>query len=501
MTDNNELYKAKQKLTPVTREVLADLDTPVTAYIKLANEPYTYLFESVTGGERWGRYSIIGLRCSTVLIVRSKQIEIQKDGVVTETYKVDDPIDFIRQFKRRYSVQDLPKALRFVGGLVGYFSYDMVRYVESKLELSIPRDELNTPDIILMVSEDLVVFDNLTGYITFITYADPSKDENIARAEDILEKRVNKLLTSPCVVPHMKTTTDKVQYKFETSDFIFGLEQKEYEEAVDTIKQYILSGDVMQVVLSQRMSIEFKTSPINFYRALRCSDPSPYMYYLNMGEFYIVGSSPEILSRLEDRKVTVRPMAGTRKRGDTELEDKALEDELRHDTKEKAEHLMLLDLGRNDVGHIAQTGTVEVTEQMGVERYSQVMHMVSNVCGILEDGLDALDVLRSTLPAGTLSGAPKVRAMSIIDELEPVKRGVYGGAIGHLGWDDNMDLAIAIRTAVIKEQRLYIQTGAGVVADSIPKREWEECMNKGKALLKAVAMTRAEEVVGAPQES
>lgn len=469
---------------PVTREVLADLDTPLSSYMKLASGPYSYLLESVQGGEKWGRYSIIGLPCRKILKVSGHQITITQDGNVVESCEVEDPLAFIEAFQTRYRAADLPDLPRFNGGLVGYFGYDTVRYIEPRLSGKAPQDPLQTPDILLMVSEEVVVFDNLSGKLILIHHADPAETDAYDNAQKALDQLVYKLRTvSTSSLEKQVSPTEVTE-----SDFVSGFTQDRFETSVDKIKEYILSGDIMQTVIAQRMSIPFEAEPLDLYRALRCLNPSPYMYFLNLEDFYIVGSSPEILARVEDNEVTVRPIAGTRKRGATEEQDQALEKELLADPKEIAEHLMLIDLGRNDAGRVSQTGTVRVTDKMVVERYSHVMHIVSNVKGQLKEGVSAIDVLKATLPAGTLSGAPKIRAMEIIDELEPVKRGVYGGAVGYLSWNGNMDTAIAIRTAVIKDKTLHIQAGAGVVADSIPRLEWKETMNKGRAIFRAVAM-------------
>lgn len=474
---------------PVIREILADLDTPLTTYLKLANGRYSYLLESVEGGEKWGRYSMIGLPCRTILRVSGYRpdckVTLETDGQIVEEHSPEDPLTFIKQFQQRYKVAELSDLPRFTGGLVGYFAYDTIRYIEERLKRTAPKDELNNPDIMLMVSDELVVFDNLSGKLILITHADPSEATALEKAEFRLDDLVRRLQTTN-VLPPVQASLNPAR----ENDFESGFGQKAFEAAVKTIKEYILAGDAMQVVPSQRMTIPFDSSPLNLYRALRSTNPSPYMYYMDLGDFHVVGSSPEILARLEDGEVTVRPIAGTRKRGTTEERDKALEKELLNDPKELAEHLMLIDLGRNDVGRVAKTGSVSLTDKMIIERYSHVMHIVSNVTCRLKDGMDAMDVLKATLPAGTLSGAPKVRAMEIIDQLEPVKRGVYGGAVGYLAWNGNMDTAIAIRTAVIKDRKLHVQAGAGIVADSIPEMEWKETMNKGRALFKAVAMAQ-----------
>lgn len=470
---------------PVAREILADLDTPLSAYLKLADGPYSYLFESVQGGEQWGRYSIIGLPCRTIVKVYGNQIELERDGRSLESAITDDPFSWIDDFSKRYKVPIVPELPRFNGGLVGYFGYETIGYIEPKLRSNSKHDPLNSPDILLMVSEDLVVFDNLSGKLMIITHVDPQQPDALNRAEsrlDQLESQLRETQVRPgCHKPR----------SVNEADFVSGFTQQGFEAAVNTVKDYIVAGDVMQVVLSQRLSIPYRASPLDLYRALRCLNPSPYMYHLNLEEFRIVGSSPEILVRLEDGNVTVRPIAGTRPRGATREEDIALEKDLLSDPKELAEHLMLIDLGRNDAGRVSDTGSVELTDKMIIERYSHVMHIVSNVTGRLQRGKNAFDVLAATFPAGTVSGAPKIRAMEIIQELEPVKRGVYSGAVGYIGWSGNLDTAIAIRTAVITGDTLHIQAGAGIVHDSVPRNEWEETMNKGRAIFKAVAMAEA----------
>ncbi|MFL3654308.1 MAG: anthranilate synthase component I [Halioglobus sp.] len=476
---------------PVSREALADLETPLSAYRKLAEGPYSYFFESVQGGEKWGRYSIIGLPCRTVLKVFGYRIEVWIDGILSETEEVEDPLAFAEAFQQRYRTaprRDLPV---FHGGLVGYFGYDTVRYVEPRLKAGIPPDRLGTPDILLMVSEEVLVFDNLAGTIRLIVNADPSTDHALEKAQERLSVLVARLREPMRPLPEvvLEAADSSALEQQAESDFT----QATYETSVEKVKEYVLAGDVMQVVPSQRMSIPFSAPPLNLYRALRNLNPSPYMYYLDMEDFHIVGSSPEILARLEKGVVTVRPIAGTRRRGHTEDEDESMEAELLADPKEIAEHLMLIDLGRNDVGRIAETGSVELTDKMVVERYSHVMHIVSNVRAKLKSGKSAFDVLRATLPAGTLSGAPKIRAMEIIDELEPVKRGVYGGAVGYISWAGDMDTAIAIRTAVIKDGKLYVQAGGGVVADSVPVMEWKETHDKARAMFRAASMVLAGE--------
>ncbi|MGH1486930.1 MAG: anthranilate synthase component I [Cellvibrionaceae bacterium] len=471
---------------PVMREVLADLDTPLSSYLKLAKGPYSYLFESVQGGEKWGRYSILGLPSKTVLKAFGDRVVIEVNGEQTEEHYSDDALAFVETFKDRYRAPELDNLPRFHGGLVGYFGYDCVRYIEPKLKASaskpIPEDVIKTPDILLMVSDEVLVFDNLSGTLNLVIMANPVVDDAYQRAQQRLTELSQELRgLSPELPPMDLDAQNQSETLFESN-----VGETAFAQSVDRIKDYVLAGDTMQVVVSQRMSLDFQAEPINLYRALRSLNPSPYMYFVDLGDHQVVGSSPEILARLEDNEVTVRPIAGTRRRGHSDTEDKALEKELVNDPKEVAEHLMLIDLGRNDVGRVANIGSVELTEKMVVERYSHVMHITSNVTGQLREGLSAMDVLRAALPAGTLSGAPKIRAMEIIDELETEKRGIYGGAVGYLAWNGNMDTAIAIRTAVIKNGKIYVQAGAGVVADSIPALEWKETMNKARALFHAV---------------
>ena len=471
---------------PVCREVLADLDTPLSAYLKLADGPYSYLFESVHGGEQWGRYSIIGLPCQTRVKISGFTITLEKQGAVVDRFDHPKPLEWIEEFRQQYNVPDIEGLPRFNGGLVGYFGYETIGYIEPRLQATGKPDPIGTPDILLMVSQDLLVFDNLSGKMLLLTHADPSEADAYEQAQArlaVLVDKLHQLKAHPQPHPAVKHVHE--------NDFVSGFTQEGYEDAVRKVKQYITDGDCMQVVLSQRMSIPFAASPLDLYRALRCLNPSPYMYYLNLEDFHIVGSSPEILVRLEDGEVTVRPIAGTRPRGATHEQDLELEKDLLADPKELAEHLMLIDLGRNDTGRVAKIGSVKLTDKMIIERYSHVMHIVSNVTGELQDGKNAFDVLAATFPAGTVSGAPKIRAMEIIDELEPVKRGIYSGAVGYISWSGNFDTAIAIRTAVIKDQTLHIQAGAGIVYDSVPRSEWEETMNKGRAVFRAVSMAEA----------
>ncbi len=480
----NDLASQGYNRIPVSREVLADLDTPLSTFIKLAQGPYSYLFESVHGGEKWGRYSIIGLPCANVLRISEHTVTLLHKDEVIESVTTDDPLTWIEQFQARFRAPELDELPRFSGGLVGYFGYDTVRYIEPRLHEFDKPDLLDCPDILLMVSDEVLVFDNLAGSVQLIVNLDPAEENAWEQGQSRLSELAAQLREAASDYHASGSVTDPVK----ESDFVSGFTREGFEAGVDRIKDYIVEGDAMQVVLSQRMSIPFAAPPLDLYRALRSLNPSPYMYYLDLGDFHVVGSSPEILVHLEDDVVTVRPIAGTRPRGKDEAEDVALEADLLADPKELAEHLMLIDLGRNDAGRVSEIGSVELTEKMLIERYSHVMHIVSNVTGRIRQGMSAIDVLRATFPAGTVSGAPKIRAMEIIDELEPVKRGVYAGAVGYLAWSGNMDTAIAIRTAVIKDGTLHIQAGAGIVADSVPANEWEETMNKGRAIFRAVAM-------------
>lgn len=469
-------------------EILADYETPLSCYKKLADAPYSYLLESVEGGEQWGRYSIIGLPADERLIVNRYTITECKAGTADRVTTVDDPLDWIDQRLQDSRIAPNPDLPVFNGGLIGYFGYDIIGYIESHLANWDKADPIGTPDIMLLVSNDFVVFDNLSGKLYLITVVDPRESGVYERAIDKL-RAVRARLEQPLSnTPTMNTDVDHTL--MDAQDFTASFTEAGYKSAVEQIKSYVAAGDVFQTVPSQRLSVPFSEEPLDLYRTLRSINPSPYMYFFNMGDFHIVGGSPEILARLENGDVTVRPIAGTRHRGKTAEEDAALEADLLADPKELAEHLMLIDLGRNDIGRIAKNGSVKVTDKMTIERYSHVMHIVSNVVGELRNELSAIDVIRATHPAGTLSGAPKIRAMEIIDELEPVKRGIYAGAVGYLSWSGNMDTAIAIRTAVIKDQTLHIQAGGGIVADSQQDDEWEETLNKRRAMFRAISMVK-----------
>jgi len=474
----NTLAQQGYNRIPLVTETFADLDTPLSLYLKLANKPFSYLLESVQGGERFGRYSFIGLPADTHISVRGKQVTLNERGTLS-TVQVDNPLDYIEQYQARFKVAPLSGLPRYTGGLAGYFGYDTVRYIEPRLAKTVKKDVIGTPDILLMLTEQLAVIDNLSGKLTFIVYANPAQDDAYALARERLRELVG-LLRLPVNIP------DAPSAQAAAAASEFG--EAAFKAAVEKSKRYIFDGDIMQVVLSQRMSQPFPASPLSLYRALRSINPSPYMFYYDMGDHHVVGSSPEILARLENDTVTVRPIAGTRPRGKDAQHDAALAEELLADPKELAEHLMLIDLGRNDIGRVAEHGTVQLTDKMVIERYSHVMHIVSNVEAKLQRGLSAMDVLKATFPAGTVSGAAKVRAMEIIDELEPSKRGIYAGAVGYLGFNGDMDVAIALRTAVVKDQMLYVQAGAGIVADSVPESEWQETQNKARAVLRAAEM-------------
>ena len=475
---------------PLMAEAFADLETPLSLYLKLAyasgGGKHSFLLESVVGGERFGRYSFIGLPARTLLRATGFKTEVVTDGAVVETV-AGNPLDFIADYQKRFKVALRPGMPRFCGGLAGYFGYDAVRFIEPKLaktEKSGGRpDPIGTPDILLLQCEELAVIDNLSGRLYLIVYADPGEPESFFKAKRRLAELADKLRYSVTAPAVKRGAAHGVEREFAKADYI---------AAVLKAKDYIAAGDMMQVQVGQRLRKRFTESPLSLYRALRSLNPSPYMYFYDMGDFQIVGSSPEILVRHEHTpdgdKVTIRPLAGTRPRGTTPEQDKALEHELKGDPKERAEHLMLIDLARNDIGRIAKTGSVKVTEAFMVERYSHVMHLVSNVEGLLRDGMTSLDVLRATFPAGTLTGAPKIRAMEIIDELEPVKRGIYGGACGYLSFAGDMDVAIAIRTGIVKDQTLYVQAAAGVVADSVPELEWKETEAKARALIRAAEL-------------
>jgi len=479
---------------PLMRMLQADLDTPLSLYLKLANQPNSFLLESVVGGERFGRYSFIGLPAKTRIEARDRQITVFSEGEPVESSQ-GDPLAFAEQYLARFKVALTPELPRFCGGLAGYFGYDTVRHIEPRLATERAKrkpDPIGVPDIVLLLTEQLAVIDNLAGHLYLVVYADPTAtamtlDQSYDKAMAALDQLESKLV-APVVAPR----AERLDPTEVTRDF----KKEDYLKAAAAAKEYIAAGDVMQVQVGQVLRKPYQGAPLTLYRALRSINPSPYMYFYDLGDFHVIGASPEILVRQDQIKIdnapqtriTIRPIAGTRPRGATAEQDAALEQELRGDPKERAEHVMLIDLARNDIGRIAQIGSVRVTEQMTVERYSHVMHLVSNVEGLLTPGLSALDVLRATFPAGTLSGAPKIRAMELIDELEPTKRGLYGGACGYLSFAGDMDLAIAIRTGILKEGLLHVQAAAGIVADSVLESEWLETENKAKAMIRAAEL-------------
>ena len=492
--DFHELAKQGYTRVPVLAEARADLYTPLAVYVKLANGPYSYLLESVVGGERFGRYSFIGLACAERIEARGRTVRrLLRDArgadVCLEKLDGADPFEYARGWLKRHRVAPAPAALRFGGGLVGYFGYETVRHIEPHALGSGKPDPLGTPDMLLLVSDELAVVDNVLGKLYLVVYADPQQPDALRGAHERLA-RLRSRLVRP--LPESMVLTQFKDLDSNAQAFEHSFTQPAFLEAVRLSKEHIFAGDCMQVQISQRTSRPFDATPLSLYRALRGLNPSPYMFYFDFNDHHVVGASPEILVRLSADTITLRPIAGTRPRGRTVEEDAAAAEELLADPKERAEHVMLIDLGRNDVGRVAATGSVKVTEKMLIERYSHVMHIVSNVEGRLKPGLSALDVLRATFPAGTVTGAPKVRAMQIIDELEPVKRGVYSGAVGYLGFNGDMDVAIAIRTAVLKDRRLHVQAAAGIVADSVPNSEWQETQHKARAILRAAEVACAE---------
>jgi anthranilate synthase component I len=498
-----KMLSKKGNLIPIYREILADTETPVSAALKLGGSP-SFLLESMIGGEKWARYSFLGSRPSRIIKGRDKKVEIKVAKTGVQRLKTENPFDVIKREISAYKPVDVPGLPRFYGGLVGYIGYDMVRFLENIPENK-KKPGLELPDMFLMSTDTVMIFDNLKGKIKVVSNAhldNTSPEEAYSDAEEKIETIIANLKKAR---PAKKSQRGKIgsDLSFATiqnfrehpsfSGYASSFTRKdEFEEAVLRCKEYIVAGDIIQAVLSQRFERESDIDPFNIYRALRVINPSPYMYYIDMGDAQLVGSSPEILVRLEGEKILLRPIAGTRKRGETEEEDRILEEELKKDPKEIAEHIMLVDLGRNDVGRVAETGSVRVKELMAVERYSHVMHLVSNVEGTLKKGLDAFDVLRACFPAGTVTGAPKVRAMEIIEELEPIRRGPYAGAVGYLSYSGNMDTCITIRTLIIKGKKVYVQAGAGIVADSVPEKEYTETVNKAMGMMKAVDMAENE---------
>ena len=475
LSEFNALAAQGYNRIPLVVETFADLDTPLSLYLKLANQPFSYLLESVQGGERFGRYSMIGLPAKVRIVVKGNAIQVLQGDEVVESHTDLNPLDFVKAYKARFKTPPYQGLPRFTGGLAGYFGYETIQYIEPRLAKSAhaKTDALDVPDILLMVSEELAVVDNLSGKLYFIVYADPAQTDAYVNGIARLQALIQQLRTSASIPEATAFAPAEAKSEFGEANF---------KAAVEKAKHYIFEGDIMQVVLAP---------PLSLYRVLRSLNPSPYMFYYDMGDHHVVGASPEILVRLEGDTVTARPIAGTRPRGSDREHDEALAAELLADPKELAEHVQLMDLGRNDVGRVAVTGSVKVTDKMVIERYSHVMHIVSNVEGKLKPGMDAIDVIKATFPAGTVSGAPKVRAMEIINELEPSKRGIYAGAVGYLSFNGDMDVAIAIRTGVIKNNTLYVQAGAGIVADSVPQSEWDETQNKARAVIRAAELVLA----------
>ena len=482
-SDKFNSYKAEGfNFIPLVKSFDVGHETPLSIYQKLANLPFSYLLESVEGGERFGRYSIIGLPSQKRIVIRGDVIEVIDQNQVIEKETTQNPLNFIQNYLSQFKVPHDLELPRFAGGLAGYFGYETIQYIEARLKHKKTKDAIGVPDILLMLSDELIVVDNVAKKIFIVSYADPSIKDAYVLGVARLDKLYDQLHQSMKIEPLQTLNLTEAESEFG---------EEAFKKAVEKAKSYIFEGDIMQVVLSQRMSQKFEAPPLALYESLRTLNPSPYMFYYHMDDHHVVGASPEILVRLEDETVTVRPIAGTRPRGKTEEEDKKLEKELLADPKECAEHVQLMDLGRNDIGRVSQSGSVKVTDNMTIERYSHVMHIVSNVEGRLKPNMHAMDVLKATFPAGTVSGAPKVRAMEIIHELEPSKRGIYAGAVGYLGFDGDMDVAIAIRTGVIKNKMLYVQAGAGIVADSIPHNEWVETQNKAKAVLRAAEIVQS----------
>jgi anthranilate synthase component 1 len=482
-SDKFNTYKAEGfNFIPLVKSFDVGHETPLSIYQKLANLPFSYLLESVEGGERFGRYSIIGLPSKKRIVIRDNVIEVIDQNQVIEKETTQNPLNFIQNYLSQFKVPHDLELPRFAGGLAGYFGYETIQYIEARLKHKKTKDTLGVPDILLMLSDELIVVDNVAKKIFIVSYADPSIKDAYVLGVARLDKLYDQLHQSMKIEPLQTSNLAEAESEFG---------EEAFKKAVEKAKSYIFEGDIMQVVLSQRMSQKFEAPPLALYESLRTLNPSPYMFYYHMDDHHVVGASPEILVRLEDETVTVRPIAGTRPRGKTEEEDLNLEKELLADPKECAEHVQLMDLGRNDIGRVSQSGSVRVTDNMTIERYSHVMHIVSNVEGRLKPNMHAMDVLKATFPAGTVSGAPKVRAMEIIHELEPSKRGIYAGAVGYLGFDGDMDVAIAIRTGVIKNKMLYVQAGAGIVADSIPHNEWVETQNKAKAVLRAAEIVQS----------
>jgi len=503
-------------LIPVAHEIAADLETPVSAFLKTARGDYSFLLESVRGGEKWGRYTFLGSEPSMVLRARGNRLDIIRPGspgdggASIESRRVDNSFEALRDQLKRFRAPELAELPRFFGGAVGFLAYDIVRLFEPRIPHSV-HDDLGVPELYLMFTDTVLVFDNVRQTLKIIANMPLDEFDSSAAAygaaQEKIERAIDRLrgvALTPCLegsAPnqrHPLPGPPPCQKMGEEGEIkvTSNMTREDYWSMVAAAKDYIAAGDIIQVVPSQRFEAPLTAHPFNLYRSLRTINPSPYMFYLRLGDFTLVGASPETMVRVEGREITLRPIAGTRRRGTNELEDLALERELLADPKELAEHIMLVDLGRNDVGRVAKIGSVKVTELMAVERYSHVMHIVSNVVGELNDGMDAFDAFRATFPQGTVSGAPKIRAMEIIDELEPVRRGVYAGAVGYFSFTGNTDTAIALRTLLIKGDRVYIQAGGGVVADSDPAAEYEESCNKARAMIRALSAAHEFEIQG-----
>jgi anthranilate synthase component 1 len=479
-----EFEKLAQKgnLIPVYQEILADVETPVSVLMKLQNKDHVYLLESVEGGEKWGRYSFLGTDAGVVFKVQGDKVVIDEKGRISTREHQGNPLNFLRELLNRYKPVSLSGLPRFYGGAVGYLGYEMVRYFE-KLPPS-PPDDLNLDEAVFVISDSLMIFDNVRHTIKVVACAYTEEADSLEDSYAASCQKIEAMIETIAAAASHKTieaTGNEVNFKS-------NILPEQYKAAIEKAKEYIVAGDIIQVVLSQRFETDCRSNPIDLYRALRFINPSPYLFFLKMDDLTLIGSSPEVMVRKEEDTVELRPIAGTRKRGTTEQEDRSLSDELLSDDKERAEHVMLVDLGRNDLGRVAQTGTVQVNQYMVVEKYSHVMHLVSNVRAQLAKGKDAFDVLAATFPAGTLTGAPKVRAMEIINELEKVKRGPYGGAVGYFSFSGNMDLCITIRTMILKNGKVYVQAGAGIVYDSVPESEHQESLNKSRGMLQALRL-------------
>ena len=479
----DELKLEGFNIIPLIKEIDSDSDSPTSLYSRIKDKRNSFLLESIEGGEKWAQYSIIGLDCKDTIKVTGNKIEI-KNNEATTILESKDPLNELDNILTKFKSPNLENMPRFYGGYVGFFAYESAQYAEEKirsLQNKNSKFKEHMPEIYLVKSEKLIVYDNFNQTMHAIYNSDPAST-SFKDALDKVDEIENSIDQSHSYIePSYKSITGNFEFE---SNFT----KNEFIHSVNTVKDYIEEGDVMQVVLAQDFYRSFEGDSFKLYSALRQLNPSPYMYYLNLDECEVVGSSPEILVRVEDDDITLRPIAGTRKRGKDKKEDQSNENDLLNDPKELAEHLMLIDLGRNDVGRVSDIGSVKLTEQMVIEKYSHVMHIVSNVVGTLSKGFNFIDALKATLPAGTLSGAPKIRAMEIINELEPSSRGIYGGAIGYISWNGNIDTAIAIRTAVIKDKLIHVGAGAGIVADSDPESEWLECKQKAKVFLDAMEM-------------